>query len=161
MKSTTDTFILFQVAGTTYAASSQHVRQIEMVAHITPLPNAAEYVEGVVFTRGEVIPAINLRIRFGFPRAEHTVRSRLIVIAHSGRQVGLLVDSAREFMAIPPDSIQPPPDSISGLSGKYLKGLVTIGDRIVLILELEEIMNFAPRETGAQAAAQAEIRRNS
>ena len=148
-----DTFILFQVAETTYAASSRHVTQIEMVDHITPLPNTPDYVEGVVFTRGQVIPAVNLRLRFGFQKAQHTVRSRLIVISHSGRQVGLIVDSAREFMSIPPESIQPPPDSISGLSGKYLKGLVMIGERIILVLDLEEVMNFAQREMTTSAAS--------
>jgi purine-binding chemotaxis protein CheW len=159
MSQNADTFILFKVSGTTYAASSAHVRQIEMIDHITPLPNSAEYVEGVVFTRGEVIPAVNLRLRFGFPREAHSVRSRLIVISHSGRQVGLIVDSAREFMAISPDTIQPPPDSVAGLSGRYLKGIVTIEDRIILVLDLEEVVNFAP-DGGAPAAVQPESRRN-
>jgi len=152
--STSETFILFQIADTTYAASSQHVRQIEMIEHVTPLPNAPEFVDGVVFTRGEVIPAVNLRVRFGFPKASYNVRSRLIVISYPGRQIGLIVDSAREFMSIPPQSIQSPPESVSGLSGKYLKGLVTIGERIVLVLDLEEVMKFVPRE--ATAAANAE-----
>jgi purine-binding chemotaxis protein CheW len=153
--SPSDTFILFQVENTTYAASSQHVRQIEMIDHITPLPNAPEHVEGVVFTRGQVIPAINLRVRFGLAKAAHTVRSRLIVISHSGRQLGLIVDSAREFMSIPPDSIQPPPESISNLTGKYLHGIVTLGDRIVLVLQIEEVMNFSVTEVTLAAAADA------
>ena len=151
--SPSDTFILFQVENTTYAVSSQHVRQIEMVDHITPLPNAPEHVEGVVFTRGQVIPAINLRLRFWLAKAAHTVRSRLIVISHSGRQVGLIVDSAREFMSIPPDSIQPPPESISNLTGKYLQGIVTIGDRIVLVLDVAEVMNFGATEVAQAAGA--------
>jgi len=148
---TTDTFILFQIADATYAASSQHVRQIEMVDHITTLPNAPEYVEGVVFTRGQVIPAINLRVRFGFENIPHTVRSRLIVISYSGRHIGLIVDSAREFMSLPPESIQSPPDSISGLSGKYLKGIVTIDERIILVLDLEEVINFGARQLTTSA----------
>jgi purine-binding chemotaxis protein CheW len=153
--SPSDAFILFQINNTTYAASSQHVRQIEMVDHITPLPNAPEHVEGVIFTRGQVIPAINLRVRFGVERAAHTLRSRLIVISYSGRQVGLIVDSAREFMSIPPDSIQPPPESISNLTGKYLQGIVTIGDRIVLVLDVAEVMNFSVTEVTQAAAADA------
>ena len=65
-------FILFEVAGTTYGIASRDVQQMEMIDHITPLPNAPDYVDGVVFTRGQVIPAVNLRVRFGFERTPGT-----------------------------------------------------------------------------------------
>lgn len=137
----TETYILFEIAGTTYGVSSRSVQQMEMVEHITPLPNAPTFVEGVVFTRGQVIPAINLRVRFGFEKKPHTTRTRLIVTNHNGRLIGLIVDSAREFMAIAADAIQPPPDSLAGISGKYLKGIVTVGDRIVLVIDLDELVS--------------------
>ena len=147
-----DTYILFEIAGTTYGVTSQSVQQMEMIEHITPLPNAPPFVEGVVFSRGQVIPALSLRSRFGFERAPHTPRTRLIVTNHKNRVVGLIVDSAREFMSISADAIQPPPDSIDGLSANYLKGVVTPGDRIVLVLDLDELLNNgAPREAAVQA----------
>ncbi len=135
-----ETYILFEVAGTTFGVSSRSVQQMEMIEHITPLPNAPPFVDGVVFTRGEVIPAVNLRVRFGFNRIPHTTRTRLIVTNTNGRTIGLLVDSAREFMSISNEAVQPPPDSMTGLSGKYLKGIVTIGDRVVLIIDLDELV---------------------
>ncbi len=61
-------FILFELAGTTYALRSQVVQQMEMIEQITPVPNAAPFVEGVVFSRGQVIPAVNLRVRFGLEK---------------------------------------------------------------------------------------------
>ena len=136
----TETYILFEIAGTTFGVSSRSVQQMEMIEHITPLPNAPPFVDGVVFTRGEVIPAVNLRVRFGFNRIPHTTRTRLIVTNTNGRTIGLLVDSAREFMSISNEAVQPPPDSMTGLSGKYLKGIVTIGDRVVLIIDLDELV---------------------
>ena len=63
----TESYILFELAGTTYALKSQDVKHMELVEQITPVPNAPPFVEGVVFSRGQVIPAINLRVRFGFP----------------------------------------------------------------------------------------------
>jgi len=135
-----ETYILFESAGTTFGVSSRSVQQMEMIEHITPLPNAPPFVDGVVFTRGEVIPAVNLRVRFGFNRIPHTTRTRLIVTNTNGRTIGLLVDSAREFMSISNEAVQPPPDSMTGLSGKYLKGIVTIGDRVVLIIDLDELV---------------------
>jgi purine-binding chemotaxis protein CheW len=135
-----ETYILFEIAGTTFGVSSRSVQQMEMIEHITPLPNAPPFVDGVVFTRGEVIPAVNLRVRFGFDRIPHTTRTRLIVTNTNGRTIGLLVDSAREFMSISNEAVQPPPDSMTGLSGKYLKGIVTIADRVVLIIDLDELV---------------------
>ena len=61
-------FILFELAGTTYGVRSRFVQQIEMIEHVTPVPNAPPAVEGVVLARGQVIPALNLRARFGFER---------------------------------------------------------------------------------------------
>ncbi len=128
-------YILFELAGTTYGVRSQVVQQMEMIEHITPVPNAPDFVEGVVFLRGQVIPAINLRRRFGFPKVPYDLRTRLIVVRTGGRTVGLIVDSAREFVPLDPATIQPPPEGVAGLSGHYLAGIATLGERLVLILD--------------------------
>jgi purine-binding chemotaxis protein CheW len=142
----TESYILFELAGTTYALKSQEVKHMELVEQITPVPNAPPFVEGVVFSRGQVIPAINLRLRFGFPRQEHTTRSRLIVVDAGQRTVGFIVDSAREFRNLAGDSIQPPNESIAGLSGKYLRGIAIAGERLILLLDIKEAVTFADIE---------------
>ena len=148
-----ETFVVFELAGTAYAVHSRRVQQMEMIEHITPVPNAPPAVEGVVFSRGRVVPAINLRVRFGFERIPFDPRTRLVVVDLSGRAVGLIVDTAREFIAIATDAIQPPNEAISGLSGKYLEGIATLGDRIILILNLDEVVNLAEIITGDQPSA--------
>lgn len=135
-------FILFELANTTYGLRSQIVQQMEMINTITPVPNAAEFVEGVVFSRGKVIPAINLRVRFGMEKIAYDIRTRLIVINIDNRTVGLIADTAREFVNIPEDVIQAPPEGISGLSGKYLESIATLGDRLILILNPQTLMNI-------------------
>jgi chemotaxis signal transduction protein len=137
-------YILFSVAGTTYALPSQDVRHMEMVDQVTSVPNAAPFVEGVVFSRGNVVPVLNLRVRFGFERAARDLRARLLVVETAGRLVGLLVDDAREFIKIADDSILPPGDAIGGLSGNYVEGIANIGDRIVLVLKLEHVLDPMP-----------------
>ena len=136
-------FILFELAGTTYGIRSQAVQQVELVEHITPVPNAPLAVEGVVFSRGQVVPAINLRVRFGFEKATHTLRTRLIVINTQSRVIGLIVDAAREFISIPANVIQPPNEAIAGLKGKYLEGIATLGDRLILILSVADVIDLA------------------
>jgi purine-binding chemotaxis protein CheW len=136
-------FILFELAGTTYALRSRMVQQMEMIDHITPVPNAPPFVEGVVFARGQVVPAVNLRQRFGFDRIAHDLRTRLVVVTNGGRSVGLIVDAAREFVTIPADAIQPPPEAVTGLSGKYLQSIVRLGERLILVLDIDEVLNFS------------------
>jgi|SRR6476660_5790146 len=138
------TYILFGVAGTTYAVKSDHVLHMEMVEHVTPVPNAPGFVEGVVFSRGQVVPVVNLRARFGFERAELNLRTRLLVVQTGDRRVGLLADEAREFIAISDSSIRPPSDAIGGLSGNYLEGVATLGERIVLVLNIREVVQTVP-----------------
>jgi purine-binding chemotaxis protein CheW len=135
-------FILFELVGTTYGVRSRAVQQMEMVEHITPVPNAPPFVEGVVFSRGQVVPAINLRARFGFEKKPFDLHARLIVVSDGARTVGLIVDTAREFIAIPDEAIQPPPEAIAGLSGKYLDGIATLGERLVLILNVPEVLKL-------------------
>lgn len=137
------TFVLFQLADTTYGVSSQAVKQMEMIEHITPVPDALPFVQGIVLSRGEVIPAINLRVRFGLEKVDYDLRSRLIIIQVGQRTVGLIVDTAREFVAIPPDAIQEPPDTASGLSGKFLDGIAALDGRLVLLLDVDEVLNLA------------------
>jgi len=150
-----DSYILFQLAGATYALRSDDIQQLEMIAEPTPVPNAPPFVEGVVSVRGQVIPVMSLRARFGFPRAPHDVRSRLIVLNQKGRAVGLTVDSAREFARIPSDTIQPPPDGVSGLSGRYLRGLAQRGERLVLVLDAAQLLDVDATPAGAPAQADA------
>jgi purine-binding chemotaxis protein CheW len=141
----TESFILFELAGTQYALRSRDIQQLEMLSQVTPVPNAPEFVDGVVSVRGHVIPAVNLRARFGFPRKQADLRSRLLVVKTNDREIGMVVDSAREFISIAPDSIQPPPEGVGGMSGKYLEGIAHVGDRLVLILDAQQIID-APVE---------------
>ena len=145
-----DHYIVFSVADTAYALSSQQVAHVEMVEHITPVPNATAVIDGVVFSRGEVVPALNLRARFGFPRIAYDLRTRLLVVRHDERIAGLVVDAAREFMIIPSAAIHPPNEGLRGMSGRYLSGIATMGERMVLILDLAEVLNLGePLTDGA------------
>ena len=136
-----DSYILFSLAGTTYALSSEEMRHMEMIEQITPVPNAASYLEGVVLSRGQIVPVLNLRARFGFEKVASDLRTRLLVLQCGDRWVGLLVDSAREFVKIPSGSIEPPSSAITGLSTDYLRGIATIDGRLVLVLDAARVLD--------------------
>ena len=136
-----DHHILFMVAGTAYALPSHEVAHVEMVEQVTRVPNAAQFVDGVVFSRGQVVPAINMRARFGFERTAPDMRTRLLVVQTQGRSVGLLVDACREFLTIPGSAIHPPADALSGAGTRYIAGIATMGDRMIVVLKLDELLN--------------------
>jgi len=126
-----------------------------LLEHVTPVPNTAAAVDGVVFSRGQVIPAINLRARFGLPRQAPTPRTRLIFLQVRQRIVALIVDSAREFQRIPHDSIRPIQETLVGIEGNYLEGVATFRDRSVLILDVGAVLTMeeiAPPSAAAESA---------
>jgi purine-binding chemotaxis protein CheW len=151
-----ESYVLFELAGATYALPSRHIQQLEMVGAPTPVPNAPPFVDGVVSVRGQVIPAVSLRARFGFPRVPHDIRSRLVIVRAHGRTVGLIVDSAREFANVTPDAIKPLPEGIGGMSGRYLRGIAQHGERLLLMVDVIELLDTEDQPTDevvAQAAA--------
>ena len=142
-------YILFTIAGTSYALPSQDVAHVEMVEQITRVPNAPAFVDGVVFSRGQVVPAINLRARFGFERAPLDVGARLLVVQSGSRSVGLLVDACREFMSVPQSAIHPPGEALSGLSAQYVNGVATVGDRLIILLGLDRLLESTAHSMAA------------
>lgn len=135
-------YILFEVNETSYAVPSGQVQQMEMIEEITRVPNAPEFVEGVVYLRGQVVPVINMRQRFGFEKISYDIRSRLLVINLEQRVVGLAVDSARKFVYIDNEQILPPPEDLTAINGDYLSGVVMINDRLTLILNIQKTLQY-------------------
>src|SRR5688500_7567298 len=145
----TDTYIFFELAGSTYGVRSKEVLHIDLLEHITPVPNTTPAVDGVVFSRGQVIPALNLRARFGFPRVAHTPRTRLIFLRNEQRTVALIVDSAREFRSIPTESIRPIEETLTGVNGNYVRAVATVGERLVLLLDVGAVLTIEAEATPA------------
>lgn len=133
-------YILFTVAGTSYALPSEDVAHVEMIEQITRVPNAPAFVDGVVFSRGQVVPALNMRARFGFERAPLDVSSRLLVVQSKGRSVGLLVDACREFLNLPEAAIHPPGEALTGLSAQYVDGVASVNERLIVVIDLERLL---------------------
>lgn len=138
--SVAEPYILFELAGAWYGIRSVDVEHIAMLEHVTPVPNTAPAVEGVVFSRGKVVPALNLRTRFGLPSVPHTVRTRLIFLKLPQRVVALIVDAAREFRTLATDVIKPIEETLHGVDGNYVKGVATVQGRLVLLLDIPAVL---------------------
>jgi chemotaxis signal transduction protein len=155
MNAKTESYVLFELADNVYGLPSRSVQHIDMLEHVTVVPNANAAIDGVVFSRGQVIPALNLRVRFGFPRKENNLRTRIVFATIHDRTVGLIVDSAREFKSFSSDSLRPIEKTLTGINDKYLTAVTKLGDKLVLILDLEAVLKVEDVELPPDARAAA------
>ncbi len=139
--------VSFMLEEIEYGVDILSVHEILRIPEITRLPNTPDYIIGVINLRGNVIPVINMRTRFGFENADFTELSRIIVIETGGKQVGLLVDNVYQVVRIPEVNIDPPSDLIEGVSEDYLLGIGRLSDRLIIILNLENILFSEEEET--------------
>jgi purine-binding chemotaxis protein CheW len=148
-------FVVFQLDNETYAVPILSVTEVVLTMEITPVPNAPEYILGLMNLRGRVLPVLDLEKKFQLNREGQTVRQH-IMVAESEQKVlfGILVDQVMEVLRISPDAIKPPPEIIkSKISAEYLPGVIILedkpgtgtatesGEHIVLILDLQKILS--------------------
>lgn len=132
--------VVLKVADTEYVLSAADVLHMESFAGATRVPGARSYVGGLVQIRGRVVPVVDLRVRFGLPSAEPTLDSRVIVVQHGGRTVGLLVDSAREVVNIAEGEVRPPPELMAEESAGFVRAVAKIGERLVMLVDVGRII---------------------
>src|SRR5579859_55048 len=99
----------FKVGRETYGVPITSLHEIVRVPEITAVPDAPDYLEGVINLRGKIVSVMDLRKRFGEKQATVKKHNRILVVEHSGRLAGLIVDSASEVLKIPADAVEAPP----------------------------------------------------
>jgi len=116
------------------------VREIVRVPEITSVPNAPEYIEGVINLRGRIIPVVDLRKRFGEKVTEPSKKNRVVVVELESRRVGLIVNSASEVLKIAPSEIEAPHDVFQEGELNYITGVGKLKGRLVILLDLNKIL---------------------
>ncbi len=137
----TDQLVTFKLAKEELALPIHLVQEIVKPPEITRVPNAPSYIEGIGNLRGNILPVINLRERLGLQRKESDENTRIVVLRTRNTITGLVVDCVQEVMRIEKDILEPPPESVSDVHGKFLQAIAKVnqGKRLVLILNEEEI----------------------
>ncbi|HYL67736.1 MAG TPA: chemotaxis protein CheW [Candidatus Limnocylindria bacterium] len=116
------------------------VREIVRVPEITSVPNAPDYIEGVINLRGRIIPVVDLRKRFGEKITEPNKRNRIVVVEFESRRIGLIVNSASEVLKIAPSEIEAPHDVFQEGELNYITGVGKLKGRLVILLDLSKIL---------------------
>ncbi len=132
--------VLFKVADTEYVLPAADVLHMESFSGATRVPGTLPYVAGVVQIRSRVVPVIDLRARFGLPRIEPTLDSRVVVVQHGERVIGMLVDSAREVLNIQVDQFRPPPEIISEQAAGFVTSVAQAGPRLVMLMDFGKVV---------------------
>ncbi|UNC91775.1 chemotaxis protein CheW [Candidatus Contubernalis alkaliaceticus] len=128
-----------------FAIDIQQLREVLKYTDITPLPQTSQFIEGVINLRGEVIPVIDLRKRFGLDSGEQDSHTRIIIVEIREDLIGLIVDQVSEVLHLTGEQIEPPPSSVSGCIIDFIQGIGKIAERLIIILKPEKIISSQER----------------
>jgi purine-binding chemotaxis protein CheW len=133
--------VIFDLAAEAYGVDIGTVREIIRVQEITHVPNAPDFVEGVINLRGKVIPVVDLRKRFGLATGEQTAESRIVVVDIAGEDIGVMVDAVAEVLRITGDSVEAASSIITTADSYYILGIAKLGERLIILLDLDKVLS--------------------
>jgi purine-binding chemotaxis protein CheW len=135
-----DQIVVFTLDNLLYALSINNVLRVIHAIEIRPLPKAPDIISGIINVKGQIIPVVDIRKRFGIPSRELELEDQLIIADTGKRQIALLVDKVNEIQHISPPQYIDSKETIP-FAG-YIKGVVKIMDELILIYDLEQFLNL-------------------
>ncbi|MCT1902269.1 chemotaxis protein CheW [Oceanobacillus sojae] len=141
----TDKHILFKLKDQTFAVHVQQIVSIERELSLTKVPRTPDFMMGVTEMRGIMTPMIDLRERLNLGGVEITDQTRTLVVQVDDMQIGMLVDQATEVKDIPASLIKPAPKLVGEIKDTFLLGVATIDNELILLLDLEQIIQFTEK----------------
>ncbi|MEO8808962.1 MAG: chemotaxis protein CheW [Rhodanobacter sp.] len=139
--------LTFSLAGEEYGVEILSVREIRSWTRVTRIPQTPAYLLGVLNLRGAIVPIMDLRLRFGLEREAGEEGTVVIIVAVAARLFGIVVDAVSDVVDIDPAMIMPVPDLGAIVETRYLKGLATHVERMVMLLDVERLMHPEDVET--------------
>lgn len=133
-------YVVFKLNQEYYGLPIEKVIAIEKIGEITRIPNAPDYIKGVINLRGEVIPVVNLKRKLNIGDNELNMNSRIIVVNEDEMVVGLVVDFSSEVLEIDREDIDKPPETKDNQLIEYISGIGKTSDRLIIILDLLKIL---------------------
>lgn len=138
--------VSFEIADEEFGIDILKVQEIIRVLDVTRMPNAPAFIEGVINLRGKIVPVIDLRRRFNRQPKENDGNTRIIVVELSGKTVGFLVDRVQEVIRVETTIIESPPDLVTNVQTRYITGVAKLNDRLLLLLDLDQILKADEQE---------------
>jgi purine-binding chemotaxis protein CheW len=133
--------ISFIVGAEEYGLEVLRVKEVIRLRQVTWLPKAPSCVMGIINLRGDVIPIVDLRERFGLAAQQQTAITRVIVVEAEGTHVGMVVDSASQVLRAPVDQFEHPPMMIGEGAKDFVKEVAKLGDRLIIMIDVDRILS--------------------
>jgi len=141
----------FKVGRETYGVPITSLHEIVRVPEITAVPDAPDFMEGVINLRGKIVSVLDLRKRLGEAQAVSSRRNRILVVEHNGRLSGLIVDSASEVLKIPASDVEPSPTEFLEGGLNCVTGLGKYQGRLIVLLDMAKLLEFSHAQASGQA----------
>ncbi|MCD6134235.1 MAG: chemotaxis protein CheW [Candidatus Omnitrophica bacterium] len=141
--------VIFKLGEEEFGGDIFQIREIIRVPEITPVPQAPDFVEGMINLRGQVLAVIDLAKRFGMKgEREQSKDSRIIVVELDDNLLGMIVDAVPEVLRVPEDKIESTPEAItSWVHRDFIRGIANLEGRLIVILDLNRILTFKEKES--------------
>lgn len=130
-------YIVVKIGREQYGINIKYIQNIVRMQSITRVPKAPYFIKGVINLRGEIIPVMSIRLRFGLEEEEDTFNTRIIIVKISGNAIGLIVDEVKEVTNILEEDIQTVQGDINDERSNYITGVGKLKEELVTILNLE------------------------
>jgi len=144
-------YLTFAMAGEFYAIEISSVREVLDMTDITRIPQTPEFMRGVVNLRGNAVPVVDLRLKFGMGKTERTINTRIVImeiaVAEEVWLLGAIADLVKEVLEIEESMIDPPPRMGTGIRAELLRGLARHEGRFILLLDTKKV--FSTEELSA------------
>ena len=142
----TNKYLTFVLATEEYAVDILRVQEIKGWSKVTPIPNTPPYICGVINLRGTIVPVIDLRLRFSLTHQEYGTMTVIVVVkvlSQNGKEriMGVVVDAVSDVYDVSENELKPPPDFGSVISTEFVKGLATVEEKMVIVLDVDKLLN--------------------
>jgi len=143
-------FLTFYLADERYAIDVKKIHEVLEVPRITRVPRMPEFISGVINLRGNVIPVMDLRLKFGLGKTVMTDETSIVVTEisdifadeeQSSLEIGLFSDAVDQVLEIPHENIEPPPAIGTSIDTSFIRGMGRVGDDFILILKLDSLVS--------------------
>ena len=119
----------------------------------TTIANTPAFIKGVINLRGTIVPIVDLRIKFGVGQAEYTPFTVVIILNVGSRVVGIVVDSVSDVTSLRAEQVRPAPEFAASVDTRYIDGLGTLGERMLIVVDIERLMLSAEMALVDEAVA--------
>jgi len=136
-----DEFLAFTLGGEEYGINILRVQEIRGYEPVTRIANAPAFIKGVVNLRGTIVPIVDMRIKLGLGTPTYDQLTVVIILNIAGRVVGMVVDSVSDVTTLSAEQVKPSPEIGTSFDSDYLIGLGTLGDRMLILVDIDRLMS--------------------